>query len=237
MSTDIQAGLGLAASSTSLLSSDVSVADLVRELQETNRLLRTMASQTAVGHPAARELLGIEPLSPPLGESVGAETRVPSTPELHTAREKARRFVDELAHAALDSADRGHLNLFRDETLSLMTRAPAPQTSSGRTRGYDKFDPREQVRLVLGFRGQRGQKSEVLWNWRTSTAAGSQPLGSQPLAVHEIDEIRHQWPVRFDLESWTQSISRDSGWILGKNPRQFGVLCALTLVSLSLIHI
>jgi hypothetical protein len=201
------------------LSDDVSVAALLRELQETNRLLRTIVSQQTVRHEASRESLGVLP-SPLVAAASNADPRLPSTPELHTARETVRGLVEALAHAAFDSAGRGHLSLFRDELVQRISRQG----------GSDEILTRRQVPLVLRPQDQPSQnaalKSALLWNlWYAHILPGHHPLAPQ-----DIEELQHQWPVRFDLDSWTQSPSRDSGWILGEDPFRLGVLCGTPLV-------
>ena len=214
--------LGPAAQSTSL-PGDVSVADLVRELQETNRLLRALVSHQAV---ELKPLEALPTVPSPAAVSGGANLS-PSTPELQAIKAQARQLVESLAHAAFDPADREHLKLFREETIQLVTKTPESPGHDRRDGG--KIYPHSQVRVVLRLQDQLDHKvdppSELLWNWRTHYAERNPHLTD-----HEMEQLRRQWPVYFDLNRSTQSIARDSGWILGNNPRRSGVLCASPLV-------
>jgi hypothetical protein len=207
----------------------VSVADLFRELQETNRLLRALASQKGITQATVEEprLPLVPTRGTPSSQALSDTGTVsPPTPELGTLRETARQFVDGLAHAVFGSRNREHLDGFRDQTLRLITRAPEP------TRGRDTINPRHQVNLkaqLIGSHEARtgpvGKPAELLWNWRTSTVERN--LSLRP---YEVDQLQRQWPVQFDLDRLTQTISRDSGWILGKDARRDGALCAFPLL-------
>ncbi|KAK4151153.1 hypothetical protein C8A00DRAFT_17399 [Chaetomidium leptoderma] len=224
-------GVGLSGD-LSVAGQPISVSDLFRELQETNRLLRAIASQKAVGEPTPQLPTPLVAVSCPLSpDQTGGDICSP-TPDLEMARENARQLVEELAHVAFGSGPRNtkHLEQFRDNTISLISRAPAsPRGRDGK--GCREIKPRNQVRLVYGLadspdaKGRPpGQPSELLWNWRTSPANRKLPLADQ------VVRLRRQWPVHFDLDRVTQSISRDSGWILGKNSRRDGVICAAPLI-------
>jgi hypothetical protein len=69
-----------------------------------------------------------------------------------------------------------------------------------------------------------GKPAELLWNWRTSTVERKLSL-----RAHEVEQLQRQWPVQFDLDLLTQTISRDSGWILAKDARRGGALFAFPL--------
>ena len=213
------------AQSTSL-PSDISVADLARELQETNRLLRAIVSQKAVGLESLKVLPTLPTVPSPTAVGGGAIPS-PSPPELQATRAQARLLVETLARAAFDPADREHLKLFREETIQLVTKTPELRGHDGR----DGFDivPRSQVGVVLRLQDQLDHNidspSELLWSCRTHDAERNPRLTD-----HEMEQLRRQWPVYFDLDRLTQGIARDSGWILGNNPRRSGVLCASPLV-------
>lgn len=207
----------------------VSVADLFRELQETNRLLRALASQKAVEQAPTEEAL--LPLIPAASSSSSQTpssggTHPPSTPGLGMSRETARQLVDDLAHAVFSSRNREHLEGFRDQTLSLISRPPEPR------RDGDTISPRHQVRLTTSFIyspdpgvGPGRLAVELLWNWRANTVEPSCSL-----RAHEVEQLQQQWPVQFDLDRLTQAISRDSGWILGRDARLEGAMCAFPLL-------
>ncbi len=214
--------VGPAAQMTTL-PGDVSVADLVRELQETNRLLRAIVAQKPVGLDTLEVLSTLRTVGSPAVVSGGAIPS-PSSPELQATRAQARQLVETLARAAFDPADREHLKLFREETIQLVTKTPESRGHGGRD-GFKIF-PRSQVLVVLRFQDHKvDSPSELLWNWRTHYAERNPRLTD-----HEMEQLRRQWPVYFDLDRLTQSIARDSGWILGHNPRHSGVLCASPLL-------
>jgi hypothetical protein len=155
----------------------------------------------------------------------GGDSHSPSTPKLGIPREHARQLVEALAGAVFDPGEIDHLKWFRDQTISLISRSTTSQTRR-QGKGWNKVESRELVRLVVSLDDQQvGRRSELLWSWRTSSGARNQPLTDR-----EITQLHCQWPVYFDLNRLTQGISRDSGWILGKNPRRDGVICASPLV-------
>jgi hypothetical protein len=153
-------------------------------------------------------------------------TILPSMHDLGTLKEISRRLVDDLVHDVSGSRNKEHLEGFRDHTIRLMSRAPEPR------RGRDTISPRHQVKLKAqligshesGF-GPVGKPAELLWNWRTSTVERKLPL-----RACEVEQLQRQWPVQFDLDRLTQTVSQDSGWILGKDARGDGALCAFPLL-------
>ena len=207
----------------------LSISDLFRELQETNRLLRDMAAQKAADPansptlPSSLLTLASKSWSPRMG---GGESQPLPTPEPELVRDKARQCVKELAHAAFSSANKEDLEDFRDWTLKLISRSEVRRGPSGRDGA--KTSPRDQVRMVVRLAdsptSKAGPPSELLWDWRSGTTQRKLPLTSQ-----ELDHLRQQWPVQFDLDELTQRFARGSGWILGNDTRLDGALCASPL--------
>jgi hypothetical protein len=207
----------------------LSISDLFRELQETNRLLRDMAAQKAADPatsptlPSSLLTFASKSWSPRMG---GGESHPLPTPEPDLVRDKARQYVEELAHAAFSSANKEDLEDFRDWTLKLVSRSEVRRGPSGRD--GPKISPRDQVRMVVRLADSPASKasppSELLWDWRSGTTKRKLPLTSQ-----ELDHLRQQWPVQFDLDELTQRFARGSGWILGKDTRLDGALCASPL--------
>ena len=196
------------------------IADLFRELQETNRLLREIVAQKAVDQDAATdELLSprLHDEGPPLGSSV--------EPSVVTA--KTIQLVDDLAHRVFDSGYREQLDWFRDLTLSRISKAKESPRDSGNV-----IQPQHQARIFLSTPDSlsrkskpNGQPSELRWDWRISSR-----IPRLPLTDGELENLRAQWPVEFDLDRLTERVSRHSGWILGRDPRRNGILCACPLV-------
>jgi hypothetical protein len=111
------------------------VTDLLREVQETNRLLRALVSQKTVSPGLAVDdsrslgMASLETHSPPLS---------PSPPEPSLVRAKTRQLVQDLAHAVFGSADRENLERFRDMTGSSVS---SRQLNSGRQFEFWEFLP------------------------------------------------------------------------------------------------
>lgn len=209
---------GVAVTSTRLSDDALSISDLFRELQETNRLLRAMASQKDT-EPA---------LKPTALDHDEAYSHSPSqsTPNLELVRTKARQLVEELAQSTFSSSNKEYLEIFRDLTLRLISR---PELGKRQTRrGALNIRTRDQVPVVVRSADSPTRtsscSSELLWSWRAEITGQTLPLTAQ-----ELEYLRRQWPVQFGLDQLTQRISRGSGWILGNSPRHDGALCASPL--------
>ncbi|KAK4034311.1 hypothetical protein C8A01DRAFT_18865 [Parachaetomium inaequale] len=109
------------------------MAELLREMQETNRLLRALVSQKTVGQGLAvdealsQDMTGLETHSPPPSPLPSPS---PSPPEPGLVKAKTRQLFEDLAHAVFGSADREHMKLFRDKTISYLSSCqlnPGPQ--------------------------------------------------------------------------------------------------------------
>ncbi|KAL2021837.1 hypothetical protein VTK56DRAFT_6611 [Thermocarpiscus australiensis] len=213
----------------------ISISDLLHELQETNRLLRAIASQNAAQNvsPTATASSGTEVAGAAVAEllpsKVGGQIQPPSTPDPGLVKERAQQLVHELAHAAF-APSRSWMELFRDDIIELIAhnRRKAPH-------GTDEIDssPRYHVRLAVSLPdspgSEPGEPSELLWyhssylNWTRR--------GPVSLKSHEIAHLRSQWPLQFDLELLTMPFLRNVGWILGNNNfnKESGALCAAPL--------
>ncbi|KAK3296687.1 uncharacterized protein B0H64DRAFT_390089 [Chaetomium fimeti] len=198
------------------------IADLFRELQETNRLLREIVSQKA----ADQDPFTDESLSPRTTDE-GTKGSPPGSPlEPAVVNTSTIQLVEDLARRVFDSDHLEHLDWFRDLTLS---RISIVKESS---HGSPDIQSPYQVRLLanltdsLGRRAKLdGQPLELCWDWRTGSR-----MPRVPLTDGEVENLRRQWLVRFDLDRSTERVSRQSGWILGREPRRNGILCACPLV-------
>ncbi|KAH6840599.1 hypothetical protein B0I37DRAFT_437920 [Chaetomium sp. MPI-CAGE-AT-0009] len=195
------------------------IADLFRELQETNRLLREIVSQKAVDKNPAID----EPLSPRTNDG-GPPPGSPLEPAVVSA--KTIQLVDDLARRVFDSEDREHLAWFRDLTLSRISKIKESPRDSG------DIQSQYQVRVFVNSTDSLtrrakpgGQPLELCWDWRTSSR-----MQRLSLTAEELEDLCAQWLVQFDLDRLTERVARHSGWILGKDPRRNGILCACPLV-------
>jgi hypothetical protein len=193
------------------------IADLFRELQETNRLLREIVSQKAVNENAATaELLSprLNDEGPPLGSPV----------EASVVSAKTIQLVDDLAHRVFDSGHREHLHWFRDLTLSRISKLEESSRDPDNV-----IQPQHQARVFLSMSDSPSRRSkqplELRWDWRISSR-----IPRLPLTDGELENLRAQWLVEFDLDRLTERVSRHSGWILGRDLRRNGMLCACPLV-------
>ncbi|EAQ85673.1 predicted protein [Chaetomium globosum CBS 148.51] len=153
--------------SDSAIKPALDIADLFRELQETNRLLREIASQKAVD---------------------------------------------------------------QDPTQPILSRVSKASESSRNSGNF--IQPVHQVRVFLSSpdvpsrrANPSGRLLELQWEWRLSSR-----IHGLSLADGELENLRTQWLVEFDLDRLTERVSRHSGWILGKDTRRNGMLCACPLV-------
>ena len=137
------------------------------------------------------------------------------------------QLVDDLAHRVFDSGYREHLDWFRDLILPRFSKIrESPRDSGNAVQSQHQF--RVFVRLPdFSSRNEKsgGQLLELQWDWRVNTR-----IQKQPLTEGELEYLRAQWPVHFDLDRLTKRVSRHSGWILGNDAPLNGVLCACPLV-------
>lgn len=209
--------------SDSAIKPALDIADLFRELQETNRLLREIASQKAVDQDPTQPSTDTS-LSPSINDK-GSPHCSPLEPSVVSA--KAIQLVDDLAHRVFDSGYREHLDWFRDLVLSRVSKASESSRNSG-----NFIQPVHQVRVFLSSpdvpsrrANPSGRLLELQWEWRLSSR-----IHGLSLADGELENLRTQWLVEFDLDRLTERVSRHSGWILGKDTRRNGMLCACPLV-------
>ncbi|KXX77813.1 hypothetical protein MMYC01_205953 [Madurella mycetomatis] len=196
----------------------ISVADLLRELQETNRLLRAMV--LAQQEPASGQAVEVAP-SPASGSG---QAQLHSTSASAAVKEKARQLVDEFARAAFGPG-KPNLEVYRDQIVEVMlSHLPWGGQNDTQEDTWAKIMPMasEQVPLVVSLT-RASKPSVLLWHRRT-------PHSKVPLTGQEITLLNQQWPLRFELDRLIHKTSRYSGWILGNNPGRDGALCATPLI-------
>lgn len=200
----------------------ISVADLLRELQETNRLLRAMV--LAQQEPASGQAVEVAP-SPASGRGQAQlESTSTSTSTSAAVKEKARRLVDEFARAAFGPG-KPNLETYRNQVVEVMvSHLPWGGQNDTQEDTWAKIMPMasEQVPLVISLT-RASRPSVLLWHRRT-------PRSKVPLTGQEITLLNQQWPIRFDLDRLIHKTPRYSGWVLGNNPGRDGALCATPLV-------
>lgn len=205
----------------------IAIADLLRELQETNRLLRAIALQRRDDRGTQQDVLsGAPPPSSPAPGSSQAQSEPPA--DLATVRRKARELVEEFARAAFGPGA-SNLEIYRDLFLTAMlTRQPWDELTDPRGEIWDKITRlrTQAVPIEVSLTGS-GRPSVLLWHRRP--ALPLTPGGGIHLTDGEVAQF--PFPVQFELDRVVQETTRSAGWILGKNPAMNGFLCATPLVN------
>ncbi|KAK4104422.1 hypothetical protein N658DRAFT_492525 [Parathielavia hyrcaniae] len=186
--------------------------DLIRELQETNRLLREIVSQKAVQQPSPRPTK--QPLPPAANGSSSSATSTLGAPGL--VMDQMRHLADDLAHAAFGSGNLGRRQQLRDRLISRWNRVRGSRLPFG----TDK-----EIWLSLRMTGTLShtlqplsQAVELVWQHRDTSVF--RDLGLTGL------EIERQWPVQLDPDRLTSTDMRQHGWISGDTPSSDWIFAA-----------
>lgn len=206
----------------------ISVSDLLRELQETNRLLRTLVSSR--GDASGGELTRAETLSLSRASTfIGQDAGPLSTPPVpRPVKQRARQLVEDLHLSVFGPQSRNGLDEFRDDVIKCITR-PAKPLRGLSQRDWEKINASEQVRLVTRSddtpTSQAGdcRTFELLWSRRAYSRTG------QVTTHDQRDYLRRHWPTQFMFDRVTTKCSRGCGQILNSKSDFDGALCASPL--------
>jgi hypothetical protein len=184
----------------------VNFLELLRELQETNRLLRAVVLQKPAHGPEGitPELLTASlPLSAAASSSTASNSDVkearspekgPADPVL--VKRRALEMVNELARDAFAPDNAVLLGILRYQCIKSMSWS-------------NDMDSPEVSELVWGSRSRNEERFR--------------------LAADEVAQVEQQWPIRFDPGPMIHRTTLEAGWILGNNPVRDGPLCATPL--------
>ncbi|KAK4243517.1 hypothetical protein C7999DRAFT_18136, partial [Corynascus novoguineensis] len=183
------------------------IADLLRELQETNRLLRNIAVDKSARHTSV-----LNELLLPGTRVEKNQEQVPSPPPLASLQEKANELVEDLAHAAFN-ASISAAEMFRNHAISCMRRK-------------EKDLSRPFSAEVHGLSGC-AQLRELVWqnfpqNWLANDEF--------QLTNEDKEQLQRQWPNQTDFDRLAGTSSKASGSILNREIFSRGVIWACPLI-------
>ncbi|KAK4200949.1 hypothetical protein QBC40DRAFT_306385 [Triangularia verruculosa] len=186
-----------------------SIADLFREMQETNRLLKLMLAAQKLDAPASPD------------HQSSRETAPDSNPDL--VKMKVRELVHGLAHQSFSPVDPSNIQrfvrVFIEERIS-------HKPKEGSYKG--EYGPGAYVPIFVCLRDNlSGPLSEIYWNWERPNKLD--PVRRVFMDASQVSNVAKQWASSFDLDASTFSPSRETGWIIGKNPAQEGAIIGCPL--------
>ncbi|KAK4176626.1 hypothetical protein QBC36DRAFT_6307 [Triangularia setosa] len=186
-----------------------SIADLFREMQETNRLLKLML---------AAQKLDV-PVSPV--HSSSAVSAANSDPD--QVKMKVRELVHDLAHQSFSPADPSNIKRFiRTFIEERISHKPKEGSRQG------EYGPGAYVPIFVSVRDDlSGPLSEIYWNWERPSKLD--PVRRVFMDASQVSNVIKQWGSTFDLDALTFSHSRETGWIIGKSPAQKGAIIGCPL--------
>lgn len=215
-----------------------SVSDLLRELQETNRLLRTLVSsrgelEAAGGALGRAETLPLSRASTVVSQLDAGTLSAPPVPR--PVKERARQLVEKLAQSVFGPTTQNGLQLFRDQMLSNMHRPEKPLPGLSRLEREKWIDASEEVRVVTRMdhtpASQAGpcRDIELLWQrqyW--GRGSGTRTLIGT-ITNDQRDYLRRHWPTQFEFDGVAARCNRGLGTILNSSSDFDGVLRASPL--------
>ncbi|KAK0708849.1 hypothetical protein B0T21DRAFT_428104 [Apiosordaria backusii] len=187
-----------------------SIADLFREMQETNRLLKLMLAAQKLDVP-------VSPVQPS-----SKETATSSNPDL--VKMKVRELVHDLAHQSFSPADPSNITrfirMFVEERIS-------HKPKEGSYQG--EYGPGAYVPILASLRDNlSGPLSEIYWNWERPNK--NDPVRRVYITASQVATFSKQWRTSFDLDVLTFPFSRETGWIIGKeSPAEEGAIIGCPL--------
>ena len=213
----------------------ISVSDLLRELQETNRLLRTLVSsrgelEASGGALGRAETLPLSRASTLISQLDAGMLAAPPVPR--PVKERARQLVEELAQSVFGPINQNGLQLFRDEMIDHIFKPEKPLLGLSHSE-WGKIDASEEVRLVARLdntpTSQVGPylNTELLWHRQRWVPSNGAPIGH--ITSDQRDYLRRHWPTRFEFDGVAARCNRGLGTILNNSSDFDGVLRASPL--------